>query len=973
MTRSVVLIIISVLNFSLLSAQDYFQQKVSHKIDVSLEIENKLLVGNIHTTYINNSPDTLSFLYYHLWPNAYSNSESKFAQQQLLLQNSSFYYSDETHRGNITCSNTQIDGVPVEFENVSPNIEDVKIIYLPQELLPGDTLVFETDFIVKLPVVTSRMGYSDNDFCITQWYPKPAVYDNYGWHPMSYLDMGEFYSEFGDFKVNITIPDNYIVAATGSLVSKSELQRLEDYSELCANSKYKENIRAFGDSSKMKTLHYLCNGVHDFAWFASPDFVVERKSEFVDDEKGFVSCWVFYHKDNSALWDGAIEYVSRTIRFMSDNVGAYPFNNCTAVDAPLGVGGGMEYPTITVVSASSKSELERVVAHEIIHNWFYGILASNERANPWIDEGFTSFYESQYINYYYPNLGMVSAFLGKNIDIHGLNQLPPRYTRGLSWEYLMSENIQQPGSLNSEEMSTLNYFILSYQKPVIALYSLQAYLGKEDFKSLMRGFFSTYQNKHIYPEDLKKHFNKHVIKDTNWFFDDFIETNKKPDYKICKLKNDSIIIKNNGECLSPLFLSIGDSMIIVDGFEGKKSFNANGEKNFVIDPDFVTLDLNRKNNYLRKGFLKSNRSVKFSLANFIDNPSLCQIPILPVVLYNYTDGWSPGILLYSSPFPKKKFEYQIMPVFGTKTGLLNGLANFSFFVHPKGKHVREIEFYTSGRRFGIDKDTKDYYYKLASGIKLEFKTNPLSSFESRLLVRNVLARDYYTGDAKNYQQLKYSFGNHSPVNPWFVGLDLQSGQGFVKLATEFSQSINYNEKIGLRIRFFAGKFLYSSNQYYGNYNFRLYGLTGSQDYFYDELFVSRNEDIRYTPKNLWAHQFMRSDGGFTMYSPYGQTDDWLMSLNFDSGTPLGIVDVYFNIGACPKFGETIPDVFYEGGIKLNIFKDFLCVYFPITGTAKVWETSNDIYTNNYLQKIRFTLSLDKINLLNYRNKPYLLF
>jgi hypothetical protein len=312
-----------------------------------------------------------------------------------------------------------------------------------------------------------------------------------------------------------------------------------------------------------------------------------------------------------------------------------------------------------------------------------------------------------------------------------------------------------------------------------------------------------------------------------------------------------------------------------------------------------------------------------------------------------------------------------MPLWGTKTNTLTGFANLSMFLHPQNSFVREIETFISGRRFSLDDD--DQLYRLSSGFNIRFITDPLKNIQSELQIRNITASDYYFDSLNNFQNIKYIYADNKPINYWSASIDLKRGDGFVKLAAEYNKFFNYNEKIGLDIRIFAGTFLQSSDVYYGNYNFRLSGNLASQDYLYDNLYVGRNEDIRTNPENIWAHQFVKNDGGFTLYTPFGQTDKWLMALNLNTGTPLGIVDVYANIAFCPGSSDLKANVFYEAGIKLTIFKDFLCIYFPITGTQRVWETSNNIYTDNYLQKVRFTLSLDKINLLNYRSKPYLLF
>ena len=954
-------------------AQQAFRQEINHKIDVKLNVIDKILQGQIQTEYINNSPDTLLFIYYHLWPNAYKNLETPFAKQQLQIRASAFYYSDDEHNGHIACKNCKIDDNTVKFVEIKEEIEDIKILYLPKPLLPSDTIIFTADFVVQIPKLISRLGWMNQDFCIAQWYPKPAVYDSYGWHPMSYLDVGEFYSEFGKFEVNITLPDNHIVAATGNLTNDKELKRLEVYAKLCKETNIGEDTIAFGDSTKTKTLSFVAKNVHDFAWFSSPNFIVDKKSHFIKTQDKYVNCWAFYHKHNSNLWSDATDYIAKTIDLMSQNVGDYPFNNCTVVDAPLGSGGGMEYPTITIVSANNKRSLEKVIAHEVIHNWFYGMIASNERDNPWIDEGFTSFYESKYFDHYYPNEETLIGLINSNIKIHGLDKLPERYARELAWAYLMSENFQQNPKLNSEEFSVFNYFILSYYKPVIALYSLEKHIGHDSFKVLMRTFFDKYKNSHVSPEDLVEYFSDSVSKDITWFFDDFLFSNKKPDYKICGLRQDSLIIKNTGECLSPLFLQIGDSMIINAGFRGKKRFYIGQSTEFAIDPNFKTLDINRSNNYYRKGFLKPNRPVKLSIANFMDNPQIFQIPILPMLTYNTTDGFSPGLLLYTSPFPKKNFEFQIMPLWGIKTGLLNGFSNISYFIHPQEKLIREIEIFVSGRRFGLGNDNKSHYFKLSQGLCFRFRTKPKVNATSELSVRNVTANTFYFFKTVHLQQVKYEFIDYKLINPWSLALDFHAGQCFSKISVELVKTINYNEHIGLRIRLFGGKFLYSSNVYYGNYNYRMFGNTGDQDYFYDELFVGRTENIRQNPKSFWAHQFIRNDGGFTMFSPLGQTDNWLVALNIDSETPLKVIDVYFNIGAYPQELSDKVIVLYETGIKFKIFKGFLSIYFPIRGSNEIWDISNTIYTENYLQKIRFTLSLNKLNLLNYRNKPFLLF
>lgn len=258
---------------NILNSQNDFQQKLDYKIKAKLDVKNKALNGHIIIKYTNNSPHSLEYIYFHLWANAYKNNNTAFAKQQLKNRQTDFYFSDTTQRGYIDRMNFVVNSNPAKFMLDKEN-PDIGILFLNDILKPGEEITIETDFFLKIPFMFSRSGFKDNFYSFTQWYPKPAVYDKYGWHHIPYLDIGEFYSEFGNYDVEITLPDNYIVSATGDLLSKSELQRLEDFSEKIKNNKLEKNF-IFGDSTKYKTIRFFEKNIHDFAWFASPDFLVQ--------------------------------------------------------------------------------------------------------------------------------------------------------------------------------------------------------------------------------------------------------------------------------------------------------------------------------------------------------------------------------------------------------------------------------------------------------------------------------------------------------------------------------------------------------------------------------------------------------------------------------------------------------------------------------------------------------------------------
>ena len=200
---------------------NYWQQQVNYTIDVSLNDVDNTLHGFEQLDYINNSPDTLNYIWFHIWPNAYKDESSAFYEQLSILRERKDKLKKFKERGYIDSLSFTADGGPIRYEN-HPQYNDVIKLILLKPLYPNQHVVLSTPFFVKIPSYVSRLGHDGQSYMITQWYPKPAVYDEAGWHPMPYLDMGEFYSEYGSFNVSITLPSSYVVGATGLLLNQDE-------------------------------------------------------------------------------------------------------------------------------------------------------------------------------------------------------------------------------------------------------------------------------------------------------------------------------------------------------------------------------------------------------------------------------------------------------------------------------------------------------------------------------------------------------------------------------------------------------------------------------------------------------------------------------------------------------------------------------------------------------------------------------
>jgi len=247
MRKSFITFIILFISTSIF-AQNYWQQEVNYTIQVRLNDQNHTLSGFEVFEYVNNSPNILDRIYMHIWPNAYKDGSSALAKQLYRQGDGKLTFAKEEDRGYIDSLNFKSEGTPLKWEYDAEN-PDICVIYLNTPLRNGDRIRITTPFKVKIPSgEISRMGHIGQSYQITQWYPKPAVYDKNGWNAIPYLNQGEFYSEYGSYDVSITLPKNYIVGATGDLQTKSEVAFMDEQ-VAATRLKISENHSVYAKSS----------------------------------------------------------------------------------------------------------------------------------------------------------------------------------------------------------------------------------------------------------------------------------------------------------------------------------------------------------------------------------------------------------------------------------------------------------------------------------------------------------------------------------------------------------------------------------------------------------------------------------------------------------------------------------------------------------------------------------------------------
>jgi hypothetical protein len=510
--RICVLLMVAALPQLGFSQSSYWQQELHYNIKVALNDKQHSLKGDESIEYINHSPDTLTYIWFHLWPNAYKNQNTALAKQLVVLNEKK--KPAVTEPGFIDSLHFVVNGQAATVES-DTNIDIVKVM-LPQPLLPGKQVTITTPFFVKLPNYYSRSGYDGQQFMVCQWYPKPAVYDSKGWHPIPYLDQGEFYSEYGSFHVNITVPAEYVIGATGTLQTKAELDK---YKQIGIENNKSEKTVAYKTSTpgKTKTLQYVGDRIVDFAWFAAKDFVIRYDTLQLTSDKT-IDVFSYGQTGGNKTWKNSTSYIKDAVRHYSSWIGQYPYPVMQAVEGPKNQSsGGMEYPMITLITSpnAKEEEMDAVITHEVGHNWFMGILGTNERQYAWMDEGINTYFQFRYEAEKYRTNSLFGPMIPKDIK-----ELPEDEFQARIYYVLRSVPADKP--INTPSVAFTNneeYGIVEYVKTACWLYIIEKAIGRDVLDKGMQSYFNDWQFKHPSPEDLKKELETAAGKNLDTYFD----------------------------------------------------------------------------------------------------------------------------------------------------------------------------------------------------------------------------------------------------------------------------------------------------------------------------------------------------------------------------------------------------------------------------------------------------------------------
>ena len=535
---------------------NYWQQRADYHIKVILDDKNQRLIGSETINYQNNSPHTLNYLWVQLDQNRFDpNSEELLIQEAPGLDGMSFnrlksqLYRRSFKGGHQIKKVTNSKGEKIKFSIIGTMMR----IDLKKSLNPKSNYVFNIDWeynIIDADLNRARGGYEyfkeDKNYIyeIAQWFPRMAAYTDYtGWQNKQFLGSGEFTLEFGNYKVEVTAPEDHIVAATGelqntnSVMSDTQLDRWNkakkngDITFIVTPEEAKQNQSKKTKPTKTKTWIFKADNVRDFAWASSRKFIWDAKyHEFTKGKKAWAMS--FYPIEAEPLWSKySTESVAHTLDVFSKFTFDYPYPVAISVNGPVF---GMEYPMICfngprpekdgTYSESTKNALIGVVIHEVGHNWFPMIVNSDERQWTWMDEGINTFLQFLAQAEWQQKW---SSGRGKPKSITGY----------------MSSSKQRPIMTNSESIH--QFGSNAYSKPAAALNVLrETVMGREVFDYAFKEYSRRWMFKRPEPADFFRTMEDASGKDLDWFWRGWFYTTYNVDVGIKSLKLYEIDTKN---------------------------------------------------------------------------------------------------------------------------------------------------------------------------------------------------------------------------------------------------------------------------------------------------------------------------------------------------------------------------------------------------------------------------------------------
>ena len=886
--------------------------------------------------YYNDSNYSLGIIYFNDWAHAYSNKNTGLAKRFAQEFNRSLHFAKKNERGYTTIISA-VDGEYEGLEWERTEEEDIIKFRLNKPLLPKESVKLIITYKVQLPPNKyTDYGYDNKgNYYLKDWYLTPAVYDG-KWHLYSNKNLGDLYTNSTKTKIDFTYPKGLFLNSNFKEINSTEL----------SNSKRVELI-----ADEQKSAEIFLNVQNLFTIHITPEIKVVTSI-------------------SAPRYDLIQQGISinRITEFIERNLGKYPHERLLVSETEYNrdpLYGINQLPSF-IRPYEQQFQFEMKFLKTALNTILRETLFLDPRKEQWLNNAIANYIMIAYVDEFYPDqklLGNLSRIWG----IRSFNLAKMEFNEQYPFLYNLTarKNLDQALTTSNDSLIKFNQKIANKYKAGLGLAYLADYIGKEKVDESIKTFFKYYQLNKVKVLDFESILKRSTEKDINWFFSEYVSTDRKIDFKIKKVDKteDSlkVTIKNKEGTNVPIsmFGLKDDSLVSKYWFKDIKTLETftvpnNQEDRLVLNYDQTIPEFNQRDNWKSlKGFLSSNKKLKFTFFKDSENPYYNQVFYVPVVNFNIYDGWVPGMRLYNKTLLERPFVYDFAPSYSFREKAFVGYGKFSYrkYLSKSGLYVANYSLGGSTSHFNVN----SRYSSITPALSFGWRPEDLISNKRQVLsFRFVnIFRDFdesLIDLANDPENPDYSVFNMRYLNrdndildykSWF--LDFQLAGKFSKLSFEYEYRKLFENNRQFNFRFFAGKFL-SNNT---DSNFFSFALDRPTDYLFDYSYLGRSEDT-----GIYSQQIIIAEGGFKSFldERYRFSDNWMATIN-TSFNLWRWIELYGDAGLVKNNGFNEKFV-YDSGVRLNLVTDYFELYFPLYSNNG-WEISQP----NYGEKIRFIITV----------------
>ncbi|MCK0189036.1 metalloprotease [Arenibacter sp. F20364] len=906
----------------------------SNKLTATLNVESKEVTIQQEIEYVNNSNDTLKLIYFNDWANAYADKNTALAKRFSEEFKKGLHLAKDDERGNTKITSTVDDNYRGLDWEYAPGRDIIKID-LNNPLAPKESTKVFITYKVKLPSDKfTTYGYDNRGgYYLKDWYLTPAVYDGQ-WHLYSNKNLEDLFTDMANTSIELIIPEN--------------LFAVSNFHELGKNI-VGNNQHIYFQGINQKSGEIIISPTNQFVRHVTPEMTIltNLQSPKYDDISSGIS-------------------INRVSKYIYENLGDFPHKQLlvSELDYDKDPLYGINQLPSFIRPYEEQFQFEMKFLKTALNSFIRETMFLDPRKEKWVTDAILNYLMIGFVQDYYPDQKLLGK-LSKIWGVRSFHLAKMNFNEQYPLLHMLSarKNVDQSLTTPNDSLIKFNQKIANRYKAGLGLAYLADYTGKEHVDRSVKEFYINYRLKPSTAADFKFIVVENSDKDINWFFDEYVSTTQKIDFKIktAKRLGDSLVVvlKNKQGTNVPISLFGLRNDTVVSNYWFTNIVNQeayqipnNGEDRLVLNYDQTIPEFNQRDNWKSlNGFFSSNKKLKFQFFKDAEDPFRNQIFYVPVLGFNKYDGLSPGMRLYNKTLLERPFVFDLAPSYAPNEKTFVGYAKFNFrkYHGKSGLYVSNYSLRGSTSHF----QENSRYSTISPSVGFGWRpSNLLLNKREALIFRSIsVFRDIdptlqtlglETDPDYNVFNAQYYNTTNNIINYLSWSVDAQYSDKFTKLAYELEYRRLFENNRQFNLRFFAGKFL--RNETAGVTDFFSFSLDRPTDYLFDYDYLGRSEG-----SGIYSQQIIVAEGGFKSKLENPFANDWMATVNA-SVNVWRWIELYGDLGFVKNKGLKERFV-YDSGVRLNLLTDYFELYFPLYSNNG-WEISQP----HYNQKIRFVIT-----------------